>query len=153
VLNRWNGGAHLGGGNGGGGSLKFGEGNGGLTSGSDRRSTGERWGAVRAFCERIVVWGKRDGGDDWWPTKGARQTASWRRNRRGWAARSHHTEEKGGPDRCSAVAGSTPKPVDASGIWTGEAVRGPLTRGRRPQCRVLNPSTGSNHLTEFDFKF
>jgi hypothetical protein len=71
----------------------------------------------------------------------------------GWAAQSHHTEEKGGPDRWAAVAGSAPKPVGASGIWTGEVVRGPLTRGRRPQCWVLNPSTGSNHLTEFDFKF
>jgi hypothetical protein len=57
---------------------------------------GEVWcGAVRAFCERIGARGKRDGRSDWWPVKGAQRMVSWRRNE-GGAARSHHTEEKGG---------------------------------------------------------
>jgi hypothetical protein len=36
------------------------------------------------------------------------------------------------------VAGSAPKLVGVGCTWTGEAVRGPLTCGPWPHCRVLN---------------
>jgi hypothetical protein len=63
--------------------LKSGKGNGGPATGSNRRSMGVKWGAVRAFCERIGMRGKRDSGGDPWPVKGARRMASWRINGRG----------------------------------------------------------------------
>jgi hypothetical protein len=79
------GGAHLRGGNGGGGSSKSGRGNDSPVAGSDRRSTGGEvgWSAVRAFCERIGARGKREGGGDPWPVMGAQRMASSRRNGRG----------------------------------------------------------------------
>jgi hypothetical protein len=73
----------------------------------------------------------------------------------GGAAQSRHVEEKGalGPDRRAAAGGSAPKPAGTGGVWTREVVRGPLTHGPLLQCHILNPSTGLNHSTEFEFKF
>jgi hypothetical protein len=108
-----------------------------------------RWGAVRAFCERI-------GGGDRRPIKGARRMASWRRNGRGRGGSIAPRGGEGGalgPDRRAAAGGSAPKPAGTGGVWTREAVRGPLTHGPLLQCHILNPSTGLNHSTEFEFKF
>jgi hypothetical protein len=61
-----------------------------------------RWGAVRAFCERIGTQGKRDGGGDWWLVKGAQRTASWRRNGRGGGSDSRRRVEERRGARCHA---------------------------------------------------
>jgi hypothetical protein len=60
------------------------------------------------------------------------------RRRNGGLDRGGTWRTKGGERWATAIAGSAPKPASAGGAWTGEAVRGPLTYGPRPQCRVLN---------------
>jgi hypothetical protein len=76
-----------------------------------------------------------------WKGEGRLNRATWRR--RGAL----------GPDRRAAASGSAPKPAGTGGVWTREAVRGPLTHGPLLQCYILNPSTGLNHSIEFEFKF
>jgi hypothetical protein len=123
TLNRWNGGAHLGGGNDGGGSSKSGRGNGSSTAGSDRRSTRVRWGAVRAFCVRIGTRGKQDDGGNRWPIKGAQRTASWGRNGRGRGSGSWLWVEERRGARCLVRLSEGRGLVEAGASWWDRSTR------------------------------